>query len=139
MNKIDVLFVDDSDDDALLMERIIRKNEAVRSYHRLENGEQVLLYLEDLTNPIPHIILMDLKMPKMDGLTALTHLKQDERNQIIPTVIYSSSDRIEDVEQAYRNGANGYIIKPSGIKNLRDLLNQFINYWSAVNHQSPQN
>lgn len=80
----------------------------------------------------PHLIVLDLKMPKLNGLEVLEVIKTDESLSTIPTVVLSSSDRPEDVRDSYAHRANSYVTKPASLTGLRDGVQQMAKYWIDV-------
>jgi CheY-like chemotaxis protein len=80
----------------------------------------------------PHLVLLDLKMPKVNGLEVLQKLKSDPELRSIPVVVLTSSDRPEDVEAAYREGTNSYVTKPVSPSGMRDGLREITDYWMQV-------
>ena len=80
----------------------------------------------------PNLILLDLNMPKINGLEALTEMKADPVIKQIPVIVYSSSKESEDVDACYRIGANGYITKPARFQSLIDTMGAFAKYWLEI-------
>ncbi|MCB0641224.1 MAG: response regulator [Phaeodactylibacter sp.] len=134
MNRIKLLLVEDNQADAQMAERILSKNHLVASFVRLQDGEAAMLYLMNEHNPVPTLILLDIKMPKITGLELLQIIRRESRTCMIPTIMLSSSARTEDIQEAYRLGANGYFVKPGQLKVLQQTLDGLVNYWSTVNH-----
>jgi len=82
----------------------------------------------------PRLILLDLKMPKMNGFDLLRELRSNERGFVVPVVILTSSTEERDILECYRLGANGFAVKPMDMVDLDDVVEQIARYWLAVNH-----
>lgn len=80
----------------------------------------------------PHLIVLDLKMPKVDGLEVLQAIKEDESLRTIPTVVLSSSDRPQDIQDSYENNANSYVTKPASLTGLREGVSDLARYWIDI-------
>lgn len=137
MKKVRVLLADDNKDHLFLIERALNDiPEANFDVSKVENGVEVLDFVfkrgEYESNPRPHLILLDLKMPKLDGFEVLEKLKGDADLRTIPVVVLSSSDRQEDINAAYRLGGNSYVRKPAGPLGLREGLERISTFWTKV-------
>lgn len=136
-----ILLVEDSDDDAELTIRALRKEKVVNEIERVRDGEQALDYLfcrgayghRSFADP-PRLVLLDLKMPKVDGLEVLASVKGDSRTRTIPVVIMTSSRELPDVQRAYELGANSYVQKPVKFEHFHEIVKQLGLYWVVVNH-----
>lgn len=129
-----VLLAEDNEDHAFLTERALSEGEGDQvEVVRVHDGEEALEYLERrgrfIGRPGPHLILLDLKMPRLGGLEVLARVKADESLRSIPVVVLSSSDRPEDVAEAYRRGTSSYVTKPQGSSSLREGVRQLSRYW----------
>lgn len=104
--------------------------------HTVRDGEQALDYLhrrgEFAGAARPHLIVLDLKMPKVNGLEVLESIKADEGLRTIPIVVLSSSDRPEDVRESYARNANSYVTKPASLSGLREGVQEMARYWIDV-------
>jgi CheY-like chemotaxis protein len=102
----------------------------------VEDGEQALDYLHQRGEyegaMRPHLIVLDLKMPKVNGLEVLEEIKNDESLRTIPTVVLSSSDRPQDVQESYSRQANSYVTKPASLSGLREGVQEMARYWIDV-------
>lgn len=130
--KVRVLVAEDNEDHLFLMVHALRGVEGVSiEVEAVADGAQALDYVYGrgayTDRTLPNLIFLDLRMPKVDGLEVLEQLKQDERFAPIPVVMLTSSDRPEDIDEAYRRGTNSYVAKPSGGQGLRDITN----YWTS--------
>jgi len=138
--KIDILLVEDNPSDAELTIRALRKSKIINALLHLHNGEDALDYIfatgkysERNIGEIPKIILLDLKMPKIDGLEVLKKIKSDERTKIIPVVLLTSSKEDKDIIESYKLGVNSYIVKPVKFENFVKALSDMGLYWLLVN------
>ena len=111
----------------------------------VRNGEEALDYLcqrgafKDRMGGDPVLILLDLKMPKVNGLEVLKILKADEHLKTIPVVMLTSSPELSDVTNCYRHGANAYVVKPMDITEFMTTVHRLGVFWTAVNEPPPQN
>lgn len=138
--KIDVLLVEDNPSDAELTIKALRKNKIINALLHLQDGEDALDYIfatgkyaDRNIDDIPKIILLDLKMPKVDGLEVLTKLKSDQRTKIIPVVLLTSSKEEKDIVNSYKLGVNSYIVKPVEFDTFVKAVSDVGLYWLLVN------
>tara|TARA_R100000935_G_scaffold22913_2_gene42126 strand:- start:3282 stop:3722 length:441 start_codon:yes stop_codon:yes gene_type:complete len=142
-NTVEILLVEDNMNDAELAIRAFRKGNISNNLIHLNDGAQALEFLfgtgkfkgRDLNNK-PKVILLDLKMPKMDGLEVLTLIKANKLTKSIPVVVLTSSKENPDIEQAYSLGANSYIVKPVEFDEFIKVVTDLGFYWLLKN-QSP--
>ena len=131
MTTLRVLVADDNDDHIFLTVRALQEMPDVRlEIETAADGEEALGVVYGRRPP--HLILLDLKMPKVNGLEVLERLKSDERLRTIPIVVLSSSERQEDVDTAYRLGTNSYVTKPATGAGLREGLRRVASYWTTL-------
>lgn len=135
MKQVRVLVAEDNEDHRFLTMRALRDVEGADiSVDGVRNGEEALAYVfrqgEYADKPLPHVIFLDLRMPKLNGLEVLQRIKSDPELSAIPVVLLSSSDRAEDVEAAYRLGTNSYVTKPGVGADLRRGLRDVADYWT---------
>jgi len=135
-----ILHVEDNPDHALLVRRTLAGSGMTSEISLVEDGAAALDYLyhrgdydEPEASPRPHVILLDLRVPKVDGLEVLRVVKSDERLLSIPVVVLTSSDAEADVASAYERHANSYLVKPIGFEKFTDMLHQLGLYWLAWN------
>lgn len=138
--KIDILLVEDNPSDAELTIKALRKNKIINGLLHLQDGEDALDYIfatgkysDRNIDEIPKIILLDLKMPKIDGLEVLKKIKSDERTKIIPVVLLTSSKEDKDIFDSYKLGVNSYIVKPVEFENFVKAVSDVGLYWLLVN------
>lgn len=132
-----VLLAEDDVDHAFFTARAFRDAHGGDvEMHTVPDGAEALDYLHRRGKysdaPRPHLIVLDLKMPKVDGLEVLQQIKGDASLRTIPTVVLTSSDRPEDVKDSYRGGANSYVTKPASLTGLRDGVQEMARYWIDV-------
>ena len=138
-----ILLVEDNPDDIELTMRAFRKNNIANNVAVAHDGVEALDYLFGRgayagrnTAEKPRLILLDLKMPKMDGLHVLEHLRADERTKLIPVVILTSSKEDNDLVSSYKCGANSYVRKPVDFSQFLEAVRQIGLYWLLIN-ESP--
>lgn len=145
MSDVIILLVEDNPDDAALTLRALEKNDIVNDMVKVaSNGVEALEYLFGAgeydgrdTTLQPQLILLDLKMPKMDGIEVLRRLRQDDRTRLLPVVVLTSSDEKEDIVKIYNLGANSYIRKPVDFDEFTEAVRQLGVYWLRLNMVPP--
>jgi CheY-like chemotaxis protein len=143
VNKIIMLLEDNPDDEALTL-RALRKNNIQNEVVVARDGVEALDYLfgtdvstgQD-TRIKPLVILLDLKLPKIDGLEVLRRLRDDERTRFIPVVVLTSSKEEQDLINSYRLGCNSYIRKPIDFVQFVEAVRQLGLYWLVLNEAPP--
>ncbi|OHD07429.1 MAG: hypothetical protein A2Y41_01440 [Spirochaetes bacterium GWB1_36_13] len=131
-NKINVLLVEDNPGDIRLIQEAFKESETPVDFSCVYDGEEALFYLENQKktgSEVPDFILLDLNLPKKSGHEVLREVKQDEVLNSIPIIIFSSSDRKEDVNLAYHELANCYIIKPSNYLDYLQIVKVIKDFW----------
>ena len=143
-NKIDIVLVEDNLNDAELTMRALKKNGIVNKLIHLKDGEEALNYIfctgpysNREINEIPKLVLLDLKMPKVDGIEVLNRIKSDERTRVIPVVLLTSSKEDKDIQGSYKLGVNSYIVKPVEFDGFMKAVANLGIYWLLLN-QPPQ-
>ena len=136
---ITILVADDDPDDRLLIMDAIDENHVSNTVDFVKDGEELMNYLhrhqslESLTRaPLPGLILLDLNMPKKDGLTALHEIKADADLRRIPVVVLTTSRASEDIAQSYGSGVSSFITKPTTFEALSDMVRTLAHYWSDI-------
>jgi len=127
-----ILLVEDNPDDELLALRALRKCGEQHEVHVARDGAEALRYLEEQEEG-PELILLDLKLPRLDGLEVLARLRADDRTRHIPVVVMTTSTEEKDVIASYRLGANSYIRKPVDFDQFYSTIQQVCQYWFYLN------
>jgi len=137
---MNIILCEDNLDDAELSIRALSKQGLAGSLIHLKNGEELLHYIY-CTGPyagrntaeLPKLIILDLKMPKVDGLEVVRKLKSDERTSIIPIVLLTSSKEEKDIMESYRLGVNSYVVKPVEFEGYVKVVSDIGLYWLILN------
>jgi two-component system response regulator len=142
-NKI-ILLVEDNPDDELLALRALKKNNLLSEVVVAHDGVEALDYLFGAgeyagrdTNVMPQLILLDLKLPRIDGLEVLRRLRADGRTRLLPVVILTSSGEQQDMLDGYGLGANSYVRKPVNFEQFVRAVEQLKLYWLSLNEAPP--
>jgi two-component system, response regulator len=137
---VDILLVEDNPTDVELAIRALKKSGLANNIFTVNDGEEALDFLYcrnkfEHRNPnhTPKIILLDLKLPKVDGLQVLRTLKADEEKKIIPVIVLTSSNQEKDMVESYKLGVNSYIQKPVDFDQFISAVNQIGYYWLLLN------
>lgn len=135
-----VLLIEDNPDHAELIIRSVNQLNSTATIKHIADGEEALVFLKyESINPennarnLPDIILLDLRLPKIDGLDLLKEIKSSEKLRKIPVVILTSSYAEKDKLKAYNNYVNSYLVKPLDFKQFNDLINNLWKYWFNIN------
>ena len=141
--QIEILLVEDNPLDAELTMSALKGDGVANHITWVKDGEQALDYLfrrgkyADLADkPLPRLVLLDLKMPKVNGIEVLQAVKSDERTRRIPVVVMTSSQEESDVAKTYDLGVNSYVVKPVDFNTLADVTRQAGYYWLAINRST---
>ena len=144
MNDKIILLVEDNADDEKLTLRALKKNHIKNEVVVTRNGAEALDFLFATgtfegrnLNTVPQLVLLDLKLPKLDGLEVLRRLRADERTKLLPVVILTSSDEEQDRFNSYGLGANSYVRKPVDFNQFSDAVRQLGLYWLVLNQPPP--
>lgn len=140
-----ILLVEDHPDDEELTMRALKKNNILNRVVIARDGVQALEYVfgtgahagRDVTE-MPQLILLDLKLPKIDGLEVLRRLRADERTRFLPIVILTSSKEEQDLLKSYKLGANSYVRKPVDFVEFTQAVQQLGLYWLILNESAPR-
>jgi len=140
---VDILLVEDNPHEAELVMRALRRSRPGVRVGLVHDGVEALDYVfgegkHEGRGPVepPRVILLDLKLPKVDGLEVLRRIKSDKLARTIPVVMLTSSREQRDIDTSYRLGANSYVVKPVNYEQLASLVQDLGSYWLAVNQGS---
>jgi two-component system, response regulator len=140
--EVEVLLVEDNPRDAEMALRTLRKRNLANNVVHVKDGEEALNWLfglgryagRDPSNH-PKVVLLDLKLPKVDGLEVLRAIRADERTQLIPVVVMTSSREERDVIESYQLGVNSYVVKPMDFEGFSTAVAELGHYWLLVNQE----
>ena len=141
-NGVEILLVEDNRRDGELTMRALNKRHLANRLVWVKDGDEALDYIfgtsagpQRSACHAPKVILLDLKLPKVDGLEVLRRLKGDERTKNIPVVVVTSSREEQDIVESYRQGVNSYIVKPVEFENFSEAVAQLGLYWLLLNER----
>src|SRR5712691_9695203 len=141
-NEVEILLVEDNPNDVELTLRALRKHNLANKVQVASDGAEAIEIMfapdggDERRRPArPRLVLLDLKMPRVDGLEVLRRLKADERTRALPVVVLTSSKEEPDVAAAYRLGANSYIVKPVDFESFARAVSEVGLYWLLLNEQ----
>ncbi|MEW6689031.1 MAG: response regulator [Pseudomonadota bacterium] len=140
LEPVEILLVEDNPKDAEMTQRALRKHNLGNRVHWVKDGAEALDYVfcrgaysgRDPARP-PKLILLDLKMPKVDGIEVLREVKAHERTRLVPVVVMTSSNEERDVVESYRLGVNSYIVKPIDFAAFLEVVAKIGLYWVLTN------
>ncbi len=141
-HEVEILLVEDSPRDAEMTLRALRKRNLANHVVHVKDGEEALDWLfgrgvhagRDASHH-PKVVLLDLKLPKVDGLEVLRALRADERTRLLPVVVMTSSQEQRDVIETYKLGVNSYVVKPVDFDSFSAAVAELGHYWLLVNKQ----
>ena len=127
--QVTILLVEDDDGHARLLEKNLRRGGVINRLVRVADGQEAVDYVsrtgayqDTLAYPDPSIVLLDVRMPRLDGFEVLTHMKRDPTLMNIPVIMLTSTDNQNEINRAYELGANGYVVKPVGMDSFVDRV-----------------
>jgi len=132
-----ILLVEDNPDDEELTLLALVESGLANTIDVARDGVEALAYLLDEQRPLPQLVLLDLKLPKIDGLEVLRRLREHERGRCVPVVILTSSKEESDLVSGYSNGANSYVRKPVDFDQFAESVRQLGLYWLVINETAP--
>lgn len=139
-HEIEILLIEDNMNDAELTIRALKKNNLANKLVHLKDGTEAIDFIFAEGNysgrkveNVPKVILLDLKMPKVNGIEVLKKIKADERTKKIPVVILTSSNEDPDIQECYRLGVNSYVVKPVQFERFVKSVSELGLYWMILN------
>ena len=137
---MNILLVEDNEDDILITERAFKEVKIENNLYVVRDGQEALdfiyhkgEYSDKKRYPVPDLILLDIKMPKIDGFQVLEELKKDLEYMRIPVIMLTSSKNQEDIVKSYQNHAASYIQKPINYEEFVEVIKVFTSYWHRIN------
>jgi CheY-like chemotaxis protein len=139
--QVEILLAEDNPEDAEMTMRALRRSHVANPMHWVKDGAEALdfifgrgAYSGRDTSQHPKVMLLDLKLPKVDGLEVLRAIKTDERTRTIPVVVMTSSQEQRDVVESYHLGVNSYVVKPVNFDQFSKAVSELGCYWVLLNH-----
>ena len=140
--EVEILLVEDNADDVEMALRALKKNNLTNKVMVVRDGEEALDFFHGrgkfsgrICEKHPKIVLLDLKLPKVDGLEVLKELKENPDTKMIPVIVLTSSKEEKDMVESYKLGVNSYIIKPVEFEKFIEAVREIGLYWLLLNHQ----
>lgn len=144
MNEKAILLVEDNPDDVELTMRALKRNHIANKVVVARDGVEAIEYLHGTgphvgrdTSDLPVVVLLDVKLPRQDGLETLAKIRADNRTRLLPVAMLTSSNEERDLATAYRDGANSYVRKPVTFEQFSDVVKQLGMYWLLLNEPPP--
>ena len=144
MNHANILHVDDDSNDIVLFQHACKKAGVNCHLMSVADGDEAIAYLRGQDKfadreqfPVPDLMLLDLKMPRLNGFEVLSWVRRDEKCRSLPVVVLSSSSHDADIKKAYSLGANSYLVKPVAFDSLVEIVKTIGQYWLKLNVQLP--
>jgi two-component system, response regulator len=132
-----ILLVEDNQDDRELTILSLQRDNIANPIEVARDGEEALAHLEDPSQPLPDLVLLDLKLPKIMGLDVLKRLRENERTRLLPVVVLTSSREESDRYNSYTDGCNAYVQKPVNFAEFADAVKQLGLFWMVLNQPPP--
>ncbi len=140
MGEVEIVLVEDNASDAELIARVLQRHHLANKVVLLKDGAEALAFLFGPNGPagrpadgVPRVVLLDIKLPKVDGLEVLARLKSDPRTKDLPVVMLTSSSQDRDIEAAYKLGANSFVTKPIKFEEFAKVVAELGMYWLMLN------
>jgi len=140
-----ILLVEDNPDDAKLTLRAFKRNNMLNPIVVAQDGVEALdylfgrgIYADRASHPLPTLVILDLKLPKLDGIGVLKAIRADARTKLLPVVILTSSKEEDDLAQTYKLGANSYVRKPVDFAEFMEAVKVLGVYWLMMNQSPPE-
>jgi CheY-like chemotaxis protein len=140
LNEVEILIVEDNPNDAEMALRALKKNNLTNNVLVVEDGEEAIdfifcrgKYSKRIKEAVPRVILLDLKLPKVNGLEVLKEIKSNPETKVIPVIVLTSSKEESDIVESYKLGVNSYIVKPVDFDKFVDAVRDLGLYWLLLN------
>jgi CheY-like chemotaxis protein len=140
MNNLPILVAEDNEDDAFLLRRAFGKAQFSNPLHLVPDGVEAMAYLKGTGQyadrakfPFPALVLLDIKMPRMNGLETLAAIRKDPELKRLVVIFLSSSDQEQDINEAFDLRANSYLVKPNSAERMINILQKLREYWIGLN------
>jgi len=137
---VDILLVEDNPDHAELTIKALKQNNILNEVYVVNDGQEALdfmyhqgKYADEKKFPRPGLILLDIRLPKVDGIEVLKQLKDDPQFKSIPVIMLTTSDRDEEIAKSYAGGANSYVVKPMDFEEFMKKVRELKLYWTITN------
>lgn len=137
---LEILLVEDNPQEAELTIRALKKRTLANHFVHVHDGQEAIDFIFNRgrykgteSYEMPKVVLLDLKLPKLDGLEVIRQLRADERTRPVPVVVLTSSREDRDVVEAYQLGANSYIVKPVDYEKFLEVVSNMVTYWLLLN------
>jgi two-component system, response regulator len=134
---VEILLAEDNPADAEMALRALRRNNLANKVHWVKDGAAALEFMFRGEAEAPKLVLLDIKMPKVDGIEVLRRLKEDARTKMVPVVVMTSSNEERDVVESYRLGVNSYVVKPLQFEAFLETVAKIGLYWVLTNRAPP--
>jgi two-component system response regulator len=132
-----ILLVEDNPDEETLTLRAMRRHKVSASIEVAHDGVEALKYVFDVGDTpegkMPRFVILDLKLPRVDGFDVITCLRADPRTRLLPVVVFSSSSEGQDVRRCYQLGANAYVVKPVAAEEYQEVVRNMVHFWLNQN------
>ncbi len=136
-NQLNILLADDDQDDCQFFKTAVQELLPSTNLKAVHDGEQLMKYLTAETNALPHVLFLDLNMPRKNGFECLSEIKQNEKLKNLPVIMFSTSFEQEVVNQLYQNGAQYFIRKPSEFSKFKKIIQQTLTIIAKENILQP--
>jgi len=135
-DKVDLLYVEDNEDYVNFVGRAVKKIDDTISYQYVTNGKDAFEYFQNkgVQETPARVILLDINLPGMGGIELLKKIRSLPALKYIPVIMFSTSDNPQDIKSSYENGANAYLVKPTGMVLLADTMKRICDFWLNVNN-----
>lgn len=137
MSEKTILLVEDNPKDELLTLRALKEHKIANRIDVVRDGQQAADYLFDEKKALPTVVVLDLKLPKLNGHEVLQRIRSDDRTRLLPVVILTSSDEEKDITMAYESGVNSFVTKPVNMDEFSVAVRNLGLFWMLINKTAP--